>query len=630
MLRLHLGSIARALGFAAVALIAPRACALGVATALVKETQQLPGGPAGHIVNSINNTAVNHAGGYAVNVNTTDGVVTLSRIWGNASGGPGSVIRTEATFGSLVQTSYESFYGISNAGQVCYSASGTGGPVGNFDSVWLDDTPIAVQGNPVPSIMGLFWTFGSRPGVTADGKPYWAGGTATTAGGSTSNRGYFFGAGATPFLLGGTTPPGLPFALATGSVNFDYRYSALGTHSITGVVMVSGSTLHDDVVVLDGAGLVVAGTLVREQNPVPAAAGGLAGENWDNFDFFGATEAGDWFFTGDTEPATATDEIIVKNGLVLFREGDSLDGEVLSGAIEGAYMNEDADIAFIWDVQGGVLEALYINDQLVLKEGDAVDLSGDGVPEANAKLVDFTGISSLTLSDRDMLDNVRAYFTADVDTLGTASATDDIEAFFCIEVNVGVPVPVTLASFTATSDPSNGAVTLRWETSLEHEHAGFWVERGGDPQGPFERLDGFVPASGGRYEFLDATSAAGMTYTYRLIAVDRSGREADLGLVTVATSGWKTALSPCAPNPFTDATSLHFQLARAGDAEVVIHDAAGRLVRRLSAGPRAAGAHALRWDGRDEAGRQAAGGVYFVQLHAAGRTQVQKVLRVHD
>lgn len=630
MLRQHWSSLASALGLATVALIAPRVSALGVATALVKEAQQLPGAPAGHLVNSINNTAVNHAGGYAVNVNTSDGATTLSRIWGNAAGGPGTVIRTEATFGSLVQTSYESFYGISNAGQVCYSASGTGGPVGNFDSVWLDDTAIAVQGNPVPSMMGLFWTFGSRPGVTADGKPYWAGGTATTAGGATSNRGYFFGAGATPFLLGGTTPPGLPFSISSGSINFDYRYSALGTHSITGVVMTSGSTLHDDVVVLDGAGLVVAGTLVREQNPVPAAAGGLAGENWDNFDFFGATEAGDWFFSGDTEPATATDEIIVKNGLVLYREGDLLDGEVLSGAIEGAYMNENADIAFIWDVAGGVLEALYVNNELVLKEGDLVDLSGDGVPEANAKLVDFTGISSLTMSDRDFLDNVKVYFTADVDTLGTTTATDDVEGFFCIEINVGVPVPVTLTSFTATADVSGGAVTLHWETSREEEHAGFWIERGMDVQGPFERIGDFVQPAGGRYAFVDATTAAGMTYTYRLVAVDRSGREAAVGLVTVATSGWRTVLSPCAPNPFTDTTALQFQLARAGDADVVIHDAAGRLVRRLSSGPRAAGVHTLRWDGRDAAGRRTAGGVYFVQLQTAGSTLVQKVLRVQD
>ena len=40
-----------------------------------------------------------------------------------------------------------------------------------------------------------------------------------------------------------------------------------------------------------------------------------------------------WFLTGDTEPATVNDEIIVKNGSVLFREGDVVDGQTLAGAL---------------------------------------------------------------------------------------------------------------------------------------------------------------------------------------------------------------------------------------------------------------------------------------------------------
>jgi hypothetical protein len=44
-----------------------------------------------------------------------------------------------------------------------------------------------------------------------------------------------------------------------------------------------------------------------------------------------------------------------------------------------------------------------------------VDFDGDGVVEPAAILDNFTGISSLTLSDRDGEGVVRAYFTADVD-----------------------------------------------------------------------------------------------------------------------------------------------------------------------------------------------------------------------
>ena len=112
-----------------------------IASAMLQEGGPLPGVP-GVNVSSINNSAVNHVGGFAFQINTSD---SLARVWGNASGGAGATMRVEGTFGALVQTGFESFYGISDAGRVSYSPSGTGGPVGGFDSVWLDDDPIALE-----------------------------------------------------------------------------------------------------------------------------------------------------------------------------------------------------------------------------------------------------------------------------------------------------------------------------------------------------------------------------------------------------------------------------------------------------------------------------------------------------
>src|SRR5688572_24492575 len=86
------------------------------ASALYREGIQLPGAPAGHNIVSLNNPAVNHVGGFAGNVITFDGVGTFSHFWGNATGGPGTVLRTEGTFGIYTQTAWESFYGMSDAG----------------------------------------------------------------------------------------------------------------------------------------------------------------------------------------------------------------------------------------------------------------------------------------------------------------------------------------------------------------------------------------------------------------------------------------------------------------------------------------------------------------------------------
>ncbi len=72
------------------------------------------------------------------------------------------------------------------------------------------------------------------------------------------------------------------------------------------------------------------------------------------------------------------------------------------------------------------------------------------------------------------------------------------------------------------------------------------------------------------------------------------------------------------PNPFNPRTSLAFALADAGLVEVAIHDARGRLVRRLCQRELPAGDHALAWDGCDDHGQDVAAGIYLARLHVDG------------
>ena len=76
----------------------------------------------------------------------------------------------------------------------------------------------------------------------------------------------------------------------------------------------------------------------------------------------------------------------------------------------------------------------------------------------------------------------------------------------------------------------------------------------------------------------------------------------------------RTLLLPSAPNPFRDATAARFELAGPGWARVEVYDVMGRLVRKLFDGAATAGLHAVTWDGRDEQGRRAGSGLYFVRL----------------
>lgn len=87
-------------------------------------------------------------------------------------------------------------------------------------------------------------------------------------------------------------------------------------------------------------------------------------------------------------------------------------------------------------------------------------------------------------------------------------------------------------------------------------------------------------------------------------------------------------LLPNAPNPFARETAVRFELPRPVDVSLRIYDVSGRRVRTLARGRRTAGAHQVRWDGRDGSGRRVAGGVYFLRLEAGGKTDTRRVTLV--
>lgn len=423
-------------------------------TALLREGDALTGGPAGHTVTGFNVPAINSVGGYSVLLTSDDGVATLSQAWGSPVTGAAApdIFLTEQTVGSLEQTSWETLsYGIGDGGELGYSSSGNGGPVGGFDSVWRDLTPLMVEGDPIAALPGKFWRFGSRPKSLSDGTVVFVGGITSTAGGSTESYGLF--ADDQPVLLGGDVLPGLPGPLTpTGSAfSFDFQYSRNGSHYLVEVTMDGFTTADDNAMVLSGSGLDIGGSLVREGSPVPASAGGIGGENWDNFDFVAVLNDGQYLFTGDTDNAdTAVDEFIVKNGTIIKREGDTVGGLPLVGGVLGATMNENGDVAYIWDVDdnGTNREVLVLNDQIVLAEFDTVDVDGDGVADPGNTLADFESGSQLCLADDGSL-----YFIADVDTGGG----NLVEVFYVIEGSGGgIGTPYC----TATPNSSGSAAAM--------------------------------------------------------------------------------------------------------------------------------------------------------------------------
>ena len=84
------------------------------------------------------------------------------------------------------------------------------------------------------------------------------------------------------------------------------------------------------------------------------------------------------------------------------------------------------------------------------------------------------------------------------------------------------------------------------------------------------------------------------------------------------------SLSQNYPNPFNSSTTIQFSLQQQEDVGLDIYNLAGQKVTTLAQGQREVGTYALRWDGRDDEGRDLASGVYLYRLLAGGKAETRR------
>jgi hypothetical protein len=79
-------------------------------------------------------------------------------------------------------------------------------------------------------------------------------------------------------------------------------------------------------------------------------------------------------------------------------------------------------------------------------------------------------------------------------------------------------------------------------------------------------------------------------------------------------------------------TSIRYELPHNGDVTLAVFDLTGRRVALLESGPKTAGVHVVRWDGRSGEGIRVPSGVYFYRLESTtsqgARTTLTKKITV--
>ncbi len=80
------------------------------------------------------------------------------------------------------------------------------------------------------------------------------------------------------------------------------------------------------------------------------------------------------------------------------------------------------------------------------------------------------------------------------------------------------------------------------------------------------------------------------------------------------------------PNPFNPSTSICYTMPEAGSVSLSIYNTAGQLVKRLVKEDQSEGRYRVKWNGRNEANKSVASGIYFYTLSLGDLTKTRSMV----
>jgi len=98
------------------------------------------------------------------------------------------------------------------------------------------------------------------------------------------------------------------------------------------------------------------------------------------------------------------------------------------------------------------------------------------------------------------------------------------------------------------------------------------------------------------------------------------------GTIDVAKSGSASISSAAAPNPFKPETNISYTLRDSGPVSIRIYSVNGQLVRTLREDTATPGAYEVRWNGKDDGGRTAPSGIYFVSIKQGSESSQTRIV----
>jgi fibronectin type 3 domain-containing protein len=201
---------------------------------------------------------------------------------------------------------------------------------------------------------------------------------------------------------------------------------------------------------------------------------------------------------------------------------------------------------------------------------------------------------------------------------------------FTTALDLAPNAPTGLA---VVSGPAQGEATATWDANAEPDLDRYRVER--------DTVEVFSPSAVCFWvegtSYVDGGLEEGVTYYYRVYAVDAGGNESPpsetVEIVlqeTEVPEHFLPSLSLAGPNPtWADEVVFAYTVPVEGSqVSIAIYDVSGRAVTTVVDGYREAGAYRTVWDGRNRSGRRVGSGVYLCRAEIGEWTDKRKIVLV--